>query len=375
MARLGSLSSNVDLALVSTVTESTTARTLGLTDAGTTVECTNAAGCTVTVPANATVAFPVGTVIALLQAAAGTVTVAAGGGVTLDSLGGLLTSAGQYSTVTLRKRATDEWVVSVAGGAGTTNASNLTSGTLAQARLPAHPHAAASPEGQIPYANLSSVPSTFAPAQHGIDGTAHSVAGRTAGQALVASSASALTWGYPNQRRFKVGLYYAAQYTGNVTGSVLIADTLYYVPIFVGITVTFDRIGAYLSTAGATNCVLRLGIYADSGGDYPGAKVLDAGTVAADGATGWKTITISQQLSPGLYWLGIASQVATTPSAAVHASTTAMTHIIALPDPPSTGVVASYSETASGAFPANANTTATFAVLGPRVALRCASIP
>jgi hypothetical protein len=44
-----------------------------------------------------------------------------------------------------------------------------------------------------------------------------------------------------------------------------------------------------------------LGIYLDNGACFPGALLLDAGTVAVD-TTGTKTITINQTLF-GLYWL------------------------------------------------------------------------
>jgi lysophospholipase L1-like esterase len=88
-----------------------TSDTLALTDAGQTVETTSASAVTETVPANSTVAFPIGTVIQLYQSGAGQVTVTAAGGVTLRAPGGAKTRV-QYSTVTLRKRATDEWIVS-----------------------------------------------------------------------------------------------------------------------------------------------------------------------------------------------------------------------------------------------------------------------
>lgn len=71
----------------------------------------NAAGATnLTVPANATVAFAVGTIIELFQRGAGQITVVPAGGVTLRSPNGLKTRT-QYSTLSLRKRDTNEWVV------------------------------------------------------------------------------------------------------------------------------------------------------------------------------------------------------------------------------------------------------------------------
>jgi hypothetical protein len=85
--------------------------TLALSDAGKVVEFTGGSATTATIPANATIAFPVGTVINLCQYGAGQVTVAAAGGVTIRSRNGLKL-AGQYSEATLRKRGTNEWVLS-----------------------------------------------------------------------------------------------------------------------------------------------------------------------------------------------------------------------------------------------------------------------
>lgn len=87
------------------------AYTFVLADAGTVLETTNGAAVTVTVPPNSAVAFPVGTVIEVHQLGAGQVTLAPGVGVTLRSRGAALKITGQYGVVSLRKRATDEWVV------------------------------------------------------------------------------------------------------------------------------------------------------------------------------------------------------------------------------------------------------------------------
>lgn len=88
----------------------TASYTLVLGDAGKAVEMNVGTANTLTVPPNSAVAFPVGTVIEVFQLGAGQVTVTAGAGVTLRAaLGAKL--AAQYASATLRKRATDEWVV------------------------------------------------------------------------------------------------------------------------------------------------------------------------------------------------------------------------------------------------------------------------
>lgn len=87
--------------------------TLVLADAGKVLEGTKATGQTVTVPPNASVAFPVGTVIEVCQYGAGQITLTPGAGVTLTPpTGASLLTRAQYSTVGLRKRATNEWIVS-----------------------------------------------------------------------------------------------------------------------------------------------------------------------------------------------------------------------------------------------------------------------
>lgn len=86
--------------------------TLAIGDAGAVVEMNNASANTLTVPPNSSVAFPVGTVVEVFQYGAGLTTVAAGAGVTIDSPGAVLTLGGQYATAALRKRGTNEWVLS-----------------------------------------------------------------------------------------------------------------------------------------------------------------------------------------------------------------------------------------------------------------------
>ena len=89
----------------------TAAYTLALADATKAVEVTSASAVNVTVPPNSAIAFPVGTTIDILQAGAGAVTLVPGAGVTLRTPASLVSRA-QWSTLSLRKRATDEWVVS-----------------------------------------------------------------------------------------------------------------------------------------------------------------------------------------------------------------------------------------------------------------------
>lgn len=87
-----------------------TSYTLVLADSGKVVETNNASANTLTVPPNSSVAFPVGVQVTVLQTGAGQTTIAAGAGVTINSKDGNLKVTGQWSAVTLLKRATDTWV-------------------------------------------------------------------------------------------------------------------------------------------------------------------------------------------------------------------------------------------------------------------------
>lgn len=84
--------------------------TLVLADAGKTITLTKATAVTLTVPANASVAFPVGTVVNLAQLGAGQVTVAVTSD-TLRSSGGKTKLTGQYSSASLVKIASTEWLL------------------------------------------------------------------------------------------------------------------------------------------------------------------------------------------------------------------------------------------------------------------------
>jgi len=88
-----------------------TAYTLVAADAAKAVHMSNAAANTLTIPPNSSVAFPVGTIIEISQAAAGQTTIAAGSGVTLVSAGSLVKTRVQWSSVSIRKYATDSWLL------------------------------------------------------------------------------------------------------------------------------------------------------------------------------------------------------------------------------------------------------------------------
>ena len=88
----------------------TASYTLVADDAGKAIEMDVAGDNDLTVPPNSSVAFPVGTVVEVCQVGEGQTTIVAGSGVTINTPETLILS-GQWSTVSLRKRGTDLWVL------------------------------------------------------------------------------------------------------------------------------------------------------------------------------------------------------------------------------------------------------------------------
>jgi len=108
------------------------------------------------------------------------------------------------------------------------------------------------------------------------------------------------------------GLYYGSQLgVGGLTTVAHTLNTLFGCPFFVPVITTYTSIVCEVTTLSAGN--LRMGIYRDSTSapGTPGALVLDAGVVST-GTTGAKSITISQSLDPGWYWLASVSDASAT---------------------------------------------------------------
>ena len=89
--------------------QSASAYTVVLSDVGKMVEVNNSSANTVTLPLNSSVPISVGSQIIVLQTGSGQTTIAGGVGVTINASPGLKIR-GQWSSVTLIKRATDTWV-------------------------------------------------------------------------------------------------------------------------------------------------------------------------------------------------------------------------------------------------------------------------
>lgn len=115
--------------------------------------------------------------------------------------------------------------------------------------------------------------------------------------------------GIPRTRKFVTGRYYGPQPQGTPGVSAQGTGVLTVVPFWVPATFTADRIGAEITT-GAATAVGRLGIWSSNSNDFPSTLLVDAGTIDASAASSILTKTISQVFTPGLYWLGLVSQVA-----------------------------------------------------------------
>jgi hypothetical protein len=109
---------------------------------------------------------------------------------------------------------------------------------------------------------------------------------------------------------YQSGYYYGLTAFSTYANSTMTQDRLGYVPFHVWETVTFDRIGIEVVT-GQASTTIRLGIYETGTDGRPSALLLDAGTVDSS-TSGVKEITISEELTPGLYWLASVSQGGTT---------------------------------------------------------------
>jgi hypothetical protein len=168
------------------------------------------------------------------------------------------------------------------------------------------------------------------------------------------------------------GLYYTSGQP-RLNDTTIVHQTTYYLPIIIQNAITADRISLRGGT-GLSAGVVRLGIYNDSNG-VPSTVLLDAGTVTGASAGTISSITISQSLSVGIYWLAFCQQ-GTAPTSSVYSgsgasSTGTSNAVIAGWSAPNTAGVMSYAQTSvTGAFAtASSITTST---ISPSIWIRSA---
>lgn len=100
----------------------------------------------------------------------------------------------------------------------------------------------------------------------------------------------------------KTGAYYMTGLATTTTLASPTANRLYAVPIYVSSSLTAISLTVATTTV-TTSGVARIGIYNTATSGDPGTLLLDAGTVSYSANTTAYSITISQAITPGWYWL------------------------------------------------------------------------
>jgi hypothetical protein len=124
---------------------------------------------------------------------------------------------------------------------------------------------------------------------------------------------------------FRSGSYYLNSNTIDAVSPTV--NTTYYMPMYFPNAVTLDRLQILTRNVFSGTAVFRLGIYNDNGG-IPNTVLVDGGTVSATAATTAYTVTISQAVNSGWYWLALNMQTAATNSSIYGSSAS-----VVLPNP------------------------------------------
>ena len=148
---------------------------------------------------------------------------------------------------------------------------------------------------------------------------------------------------------------------------------LVFCPFLVGEQITIDRIGVSLAASSTTESnVIRLGIYNCDANHIPSTLLLDAGTVTASATTNLITISISQQLNPGLYYLAMLADY-TVASAIRGIPTTAFQNPLGWTSNPTLGITGYYyNNVGYGALPSSAGSLTTSTSAIPAIFVRIA---
>jgi hypothetical protein len=153
----------------------------------------------------------------------------------------------------------------------------------------------------------------------------------------------------------------------NLATSNVNSGTITFVPFLVNETITAVSLSVYVNSL-AVGGTMQLGIYSSSSTkDTATTLVLDAGSVST-ASTGAKTISISQSLTPGLYWLA-ALPLTATPSMAAFVRQSALPFV---PAPKLANIFAGWAwvRTAQTSLPSTvttallANTSSTYVWVG-----------
>jgi hypothetical protein len=110
-----------------------------------------------------------------------------------------------------------------------------------------------------------------------------------------------LKYSLPWQFTYRSTYWYESRNGGTLTTSNYVQNRLYCYPLFIQETITIDRLSVEVTTLQAST-TWRIGIYTPDSNGVPSTLLLDAGTVDSSSG-GLKTITVSQTLTAGLYYI------------------------------------------------------------------------
>ena len=168
--------------------------------------------------------------------------------------------------------------------------------------------------------------------------------------------------------------YHTSTNVGYATTNQAVTNgRLVFCPFLVGEQITLDRIGVSLAASSTTTSnVIRLGIYNCDANHIPSTLLLDAGTVTASATTNLITISISQQLNPGLYYLAMLADY-TVASAIRGIPTTAFQNPLGWSSNPTLGITGYYyNDVGYGALPSSAGSLTTSTLAIPAIFVRIA---
>jgi len=114
--------------------------------------------------------------------------------------------------------------------------------------------------------------------------------------------------------KFQFLPFRSSSYYSNINATASTAATVnrtIYNPIYIPNAITIDRLQIITINTFVGTAVVRLGIYNDNGG-VPSTVLVDGGTVSCTAATTAYTVTISQAVTAGWYWLAFNMQTAAT---------------------------------------------------------------
>jgi hypothetical protein len=128
------------------------------------------------------------------------------------------------------------------------------------------------------------------------------------------------------------------------TDNTLGWNTLRVMPVIIPNRVTLSTLGLEVTAAGAAGAVLRIGIYADNGSNFPGALIADAGTIDGTVVGVSEKTGLAVKLKPGLYWAGAVVQGGTSgtqPTVRTLSNITALRTMLTNGTLPAVGAIAS----------------------------------